>query len=132
MVSASIRSCLPRHRDALLGTDGDRHSGLRGARGGVEVINSLLLRCDADCLYVDVGCNLGVFAGLAAAHGARAECYEVYPLYVAAAKRTAHRINRSATVTRFMDVKHRAVVDNEVPTSPMTLRDAPETGHRRE
>ena len=41
-----------------------------------EVINALLARCDARCLYVDVGCNVGYFAAHAAALGARVDCYE--------------------------------------------------------
>ena len=41
----------------------------------------MLLGCDArPCTYLDVKCNLGFFAGLAAAHGATAECFETYPL----------------------------------------------------
>ena len=46
-----------------------------------EVLSSMLLGCDArPCTYLDVGCNLGFFAGLAEAHGATAECFEPYPL----------------------------------------------------
>ena len=48
-----------------------------------EVLSSMLLGCDArPCTYLDVNCTLGPVAGLAAAHGATAECFETYPLWV--------------------------------------------------
>ena len=47
----------------------------------------MLLGCDArPCTYPDIGCNLGSVAGLAAAHGATAECFETYPLWVSAVR----------------------------------------------
>ena len=46
-----------------------------------EALSSVLLGCDAHpCTCLDVNCNLGFVAGLAAAHGANAECFETYPL----------------------------------------------------
>ena len=43
----------------------------------------MLLGCDArPCTYLDVKCNLGFFAGLAAAHRANAECFETYSLWL--------------------------------------------------
>ena len=52
-----------------------------------EVLSSMLLGCDArPCTYLDVGCNLGFVAGLAAAHGANAECFETYPLWLSAVR----------------------------------------------
>jgi hypothetical protein len=52
-----------------------------------EVLSSMLLGCLArPCTYLDVGCNLGSVAGLAAAHGATAECFETYPLWVSAVR----------------------------------------------
>jgi hypothetical protein len=46
------------------------------------MLSSMLLGCDArPCTYPDIGCNLGSVAGLAAAHGATAECFETYPLW---------------------------------------------------
>lgn len=74
-----------------------------------EALSSLLLGCnqrshERSCLYIDIGCNLGVFAAQAAMHGAAVECFEPYPLFVAAARRTSQIINRP------MDVRHRAVV----------------------
>ena len=48
-----------------------------------EALSSVLLGCDAHpCTCLDVNCNLGFVAGLAAAHGANAECFETYPLWV--------------------------------------------------
>ena len=73
-----------------------------------EVLSSLLANCQTDaCTYVDVGCNIGYFAGLAAAHGATVECYEAAPLWVEAA-------SRLADINSFhrMRVYHRAVVVN--------------------
>lgn len=72
-----------------------------------EALSSLLLHCSFKCLYIDVGCNLGYFAGLAAVHGATAECFEAYPPWVASAKRTALRNGF------LMDVKHRAVISSD-------------------
>eukprot|EP00966_Prymnesium_polylepis_P308033 7118602-Prymnesium_polylepis.1 len=55
-----------------------------------EVISSLLDGCTpSTCNYIDVGCNLGYFAGLAAAHGASVDCYEPTPLWVQSASRMA-------------------------------------------
>ena len=52
-----------------------------------EVLSSMLLGCDAHpCTYLDVNCNLGPVADLAAAHGATAECFETYPLWVSAVR----------------------------------------------
>ena len=53
----------------------------------VEVLNSFLLGGGenvAPPLYVDIGCNIGYHAAHAAALGARVECYEPTPMYVAA------------------------------------------------
>jgi FkbM family methyltransferase len=52
-----------------------------------EVINSFLLGCPG-CLYVDIGCNIGLFAGQAAALGAHVLCYEPTPSYTDAVRRT--------------------------------------------
>jgi len=73
-----------------------------------EVLDSLLLGCDESCLYVDVGCNLGYFASLAAAHGSTSECYEPAPRWIAAAQRTV-QLNGPGFAQR-LQVHHNAVV----------------------
>ena len=40
-----------------------------------EVLSSLLLHCD-NCTYVDIGCNIGLFAAYAARLGASVKCFE--------------------------------------------------------
>lgn len=57
-------------------------------RETAEILNALLSRCHHSCTYVDVGCNLGLFAAQAAALGARAECYEHSPFFVDAVRST--------------------------------------------
>ena len=55
----------------------------------VEVLTSSLLGCRSrDCLYVDIGCNLGYLAAAAAALGADVDCYEPAPYFVHAMKET--------------------------------------------
>jgi hypothetical protein len=54
-----------------------------------EVLSSFLTNCP-ECLYIDVGCNIGYFAAQAAMLGAKVECYEPTPLYTA-----AHEVTRS-------------------------------------
>ena len=75
-----------------------------------EVVNALLAggcRDDAACLYVDIGCNVGLFATQAAALGASVECIEPAPFYVQAARATA-ALNRFAR----LNVTHAAVLPN--------------------
>ena len=70
-----------------------------------EIISSFLVGCSKECLYLDIGCNLGYFASQAAALGARAECFEPYPVFAQAA-------NATATLNGFggrMKVRHAAV-----------------------
>ena len=69
-----------------------------------EVLSSMLLGCDArPCTYLDVKFNLGFFAGLAAAHGATAECFETYPLWVSSLNSFDSRLK----------VHHNAVIDDK-------------------
>ena len=67
-----------------------------------EVVNALLTYC-ADCLYVDVGCNVGYFTMQAAMHGALVECFEPTPYYTAAIERSA-RLNDVHTRVRVHNV----------------------------
>jgi len=66
-----------------------------------EVLTSFLLDiamsggkscCGDGCLYLDIGCNVGFFASIAASYGARVECYEPAPFFVEAMRETV-RIN---------------------------------------
>ena len=52
-----------------------------------EVLSSFLTNCP-ECLYIDVGCNIGYFAAQAAILGAKVECYEPTPLYTDAIEMT--------------------------------------------
>lgn len=73
-----------------------------------EVLTSLLLGCDGSCLYVDVGCNLGYFAGLATKLGAESICVDAYPLWSESARRTARK--NGPGFKRRMHVYHNAVI----------------------
>ena len=46
-----------------------------------EVITSLLMHCNRDCHYVDIGCNMGIFARHAHELGASVTCYEPQSVY---------------------------------------------------
>lgn len=74
-----------------------------------EVLSSFLTGCTNNCLYVDIGCNLGVFAAQASALGASVECYEPTPFLAACS-------NETARINSFSDTKvfNAAVVPTEV------------------
>ena len=56
----------------------------------LEVLSSLLLHCErSNCTYVDVGCNLGLYATYAARLGASVQCFEPMSTWTAALERTA-------------------------------------------
>lgn len=75
---------------ARLGSaQGLREGCFEPERDTQEVLNSFLLNCPTDSLYIDVGCNIGYFAAHAAALGATVECYEPTPNYITAIKATA-------------------------------------------
>jgi FkbM family methyltransferase len=77
-----------------------------------EVLNAFLLNCK-NCRFVDIGCNMGLFALQAAALGANVQCYEPMPFYVEAIRLAAAHA-RLASGQRF-DVHHRAVVPKPAP-----------------
>eukprot|EP00900_Chrysochromulina_parva_P009406 jgi/Chrpa1/18467/Chrysochromulina_OHIO_Genome00001087-RA len=84
-----------------------------------EVLSSLLEGCDTrNCLYVDVGCNIGYFAMHAAALGAHVDCAEPTPFYVDA-------INTSIALNHFPEgqVKLRQVAITAAPAKPAVPRD---------
>lgn len=74
-----------------------------------EVVTSFLAGCGAECLYVDIGCNMGWFAVQAATMGARVECYEPTPFFITGSMHSA-RIN--GVQDRFRAVQA-AVVRND-------------------
>ena len=79
-----------------------------------EVLSSLLLGCerlDHGCTYIDIGCNLGAFAGQAAALGAQVRCFEPTNFFVDAIRATT-RLNEG--FHERLVVTHAAVV-----TTPM-------------
>lgn len=53
-----------------------------------EVLSSLLLHCD-NCTYVDIGCNIGLFAAYAARLGASVKCFEPQAMWKHSLPRTA-------------------------------------------
>lgn len=53
-----------------------------------EVLSSLLLHCD-NCTYVDIGCNMGIFAAYAASLGAAVRCFEPQSTWTTALQKTA-------------------------------------------
>jgi len=56
----------------------------------LDTLVSLLLHCDVtNCTYVDVGCNMGIFASYAAALGASVECFEPSPVFRESLEMTA-------------------------------------------
>ena len=55
-----------------------------------------------------MGCNIGYFAGLAAAHGARVECFEAAPLWAEAASRLA-ALNGWAPNAKAAQAEHQTV-----------------------
>jgi FkbM family methyltransferase len=84
-----------------------------------EVLSSLLEGCDTrNCLYVDVGCNIGYFAMHAAALGAHVDCAEPTPFYVDA-------INTSIALNHFPEgqVKLRQVAITAAPAKAAVPRD---------
>ena len=54
-----------------------------------EAITSLLLNACDGCEYLDIGCNMGIFASHAAALGARVRCYEPSAVYRESLQRTS-------------------------------------------
>ena len=54
-----------------------------------EVLVSFLHGCSDACLYIDVGCNMGVFASYAASMGARVRCFEPSATFRSSLARTA-------------------------------------------
>ena len=56
----------------------------------LEVLASLLLHCKTNnCSYIDIGCNLGLYAAYAARMGTSVRCFEPQSTWAAALQRTA-------------------------------------------
>lgn len=87
-----------------------------------EVLNAFLLGCGSSgerCVYVDIGCNVGAFAGQAAALGATVDCVEPSPFFVSA-------IERSRSLNGFAErlrVRHAAVAAGDAETGVQHFRE---------
>lgn len=88
-----------------------------------EVLNSFLLGCHSRaCSYVDIGCNLGIFAAQAAALGVSSvACYEPTPLYAQAIERT-RKLNGFAEAQ--LRVHNVAVVPGVASSTPRAFSGA--------
>ena len=86
-----------------------------------EALASLLLGCDEagggqNCSYIDIGCNMGLFAAYAARLGASVQCFEPQPIWQDALRRTASAFPR-------FEVHQAAVLAADGrPLKPVVLR----------
>ena len=122
--------CPPYQLACPFGTPADVCAAIATGAGGrcsepeqetAEILNALLANIgtaapDTPPLYVDIGCNLGLFAAQAAALGASVECYEPTPFLVGAIRRTLHLGQQhvgsrtTGAAARHLHVTHAAVV----------------------
>jgi len=59
-----------------------------------EVLTSLLMNCDTSCHYVDIGCNMGIFAQHALHLGASVTCIEPQSVYKSVLSEASQKYSR--------------------------------------